>query len=223
MNLYVMDGAVKDSLPEDLSFVTVKGYDEIEQDVAALDASKTLWLDSGSANYALCLRIPEGMKTVDEATPIAMMKAVKNETEIKSSLNAHKKDAVAMVKFIKWIKDVAAKTPHQTELSAAEQLRKFRAEEDGFFDLSFETIAGYGPNGSVIHYAPTPETDAEILPEGFLLPVTYDTDQTVPSSTTHRHRKPMPKFCRKASCFWTPVVITQTVPRILPVPSPLDR
>lgn len=169
VNLYVMDGAVKDSLPEDLSFVTVKGYDEIEQDVAALDASKTLWLDSGSANYALCLRIPEGMKTVDEATPIAMMKAVKNETEIKSTLNAHKKDAVAMVKFIKWIKDVAAKTPHQTELSAAEQLRKFRAEEDGFFDLSFETIAGYGPNGSVIHYAPTPETDAEILPEGFLL------------------------------------------------------
>ena len=193
VNLYVMNGAVKDSLPEDLSFVTVKGYDEIEQDVAALDASKTLWLDSGSANYALCLRIPEGMKTVDEATPIAMMKAVKNETEIKSSLNAHKKDAVAMVKFIKWIKDVAAKTPHQTELSAAEQLRKFRAEEDGFFDLSLETIAG------------------------------YDRTKLGPSSTTHRHRKPMPKFCRKASCFWTPVVITQTVPRILPVPSPLDR
>lgn len=169
INLYVMDGALKNGLPEDLSFVTVKGYDEIEQDIAALDASKTLWLDSGSANYALCLRIPEGMNKVDEATPIAMMKAIKNETEIKSTLNAHKKDAVAMVKFIKWIKDVAAETPHQTELSAAAYLQNCRFEQDGCFDLSFETISGYGPNGAIIHYAPTPETDTEIQPEGFLL------------------------------------------------------
>lgn len=169
INLYVMDGALKNGLPADLSFVTVKGYDEIEQDIAALDASKTLWLDSGSANYALCLRIPEGMNKVDEATPIAMMKAIKNETEIKSTINAHKKDAVAMVKFIKWIKDVAAETPHQTELSAAAYLQKCRFEQEGCFDLSFETISGYGPNGAIIHYAPTPETDTEIQPEGFLL------------------------------------------------------
>lgn len=169
VNLYVMDGALKNGLPEDLSFVTVKDYNEIENDIASLDASKTLWLDSGSANYALCLRIPEGMNKVDEATPIAMMKAIKNETEIKSTLNAHKKDAVAMVKFIKWIKDVAAKTPHQTELSAAKYLQDCRFEQDGCFDLSFETISGYGPNGAIIHYAPTPETDAEIQPEGFLL------------------------------------------------------
>lgn len=169
VNLYVMDGALKNGLPEDLSFVTVKDYNEIENDIASIDASKTLWLDSGSANYALCLRIPEGMNKVDEATPIAMMKAIKNETEIKSSINAHKKDAVAMVKFIKWIKDVAAKTPHQTELSAAKYLQDCRFEQDGCFDLSFETISGYGPNGAIIHYAPTPETDAEIQPEGFLL------------------------------------------------------
>lgn len=169
VNLYVMDGALKNGLPEDLSFVTVKDYNEIENDIASIDASKTLWLDSGSANYALCLRIPKGMNKVDEATPIAMMKAIKNETEIKSSINAHKKDAVAMVKFIKWIKDVAAKTPHQTELSAAKYLQDCRFEQDGCFDLSFETISGYGPNGAIIHYAPTPETDAEIQPEGFLL------------------------------------------------------
>ena len=74
-----------------------------------------------------------------------------------------------MVKFIKWIKDVAADTPHQTELSAAAYLQNCRFEQDGCFDLSFETIAGYGPNGAIIHYAPTPETDAEIQPEGFLL------------------------------------------------------
>lgn len=169
ITLYVMDGALKKGLPEDLSFVTVKDYNDIEADVAALDKAKTLWLDSASANYALCLRVPTGMATVDEATPIAMMKAKKNDVEIQSTLNAHKKDAVAMVKFIKWIKDVAADTPHQTELSAAAYLQNCRFEQDGCFDLSFETIAGYGPNGAIIHYAPTPETDAEIQPEGFLL------------------------------------------------------
>ena len=169
VNLYVMDGAMENGLPEDLAFVTVKGYDEIETDIAALDASKTLWLDSGSANYALCLRVPEGMAVVDEATPISMMKAIKNETEIKSTIHAHKKDAMAMIKFIKWIKDVAADTPHQTELSAAAYLQNCRFEQEGCFDLSFETISGYGPNGAIIHYAPTPETDAEIKPEGFLL------------------------------------------------------
>ncbi len=169
ITLYVMDGALKNGLPEDLSFVTVKDYNAIEEDIAALDSAKTLWLDSGSANYALCLRIPAGMTTVDEATPIAMMKAIKNEVEIKSTINAHKKDALAMVKFIKWIKDVAAETPHQTELSAAAYLQDCRFEQEGCFDLSFETISGYGPNGAIIHYAPTPETDAEIQPEGFLL------------------------------------------------------
>jgi len=169
VDLYVMDGALANDLPENLSYVKVHDYNEIEDAVAALDPSKTLWLDSGSANYALCLRVPKDMKVVDKASPIAMMKAVKNETEIKSTLNAHLKDAVAMCEFIKWIKEAAAKEPHQTELSAGDYLAKRRAAQDGFFDLSFETIAGYGPNAAIIHYAPTPETDTEIKPEGFLL------------------------------------------------------
>ena len=81
---------------------------------------------------------------------------------------AHILDGVAMVKLIKWLKETAG-TEAKTELSVSERLRDLRLSCDECIDLSFETIAGYGPNGAIIHYSPTPETDAEIKPEGFLL------------------------------------------------------
>lgn len=168
VRLYVMKGALANGLPQHLDFVKVCDYDNIYEDVAALAEDRTLWLDSGSTNYALYHSIPEGMKLHEAMTPIAMMKAVKNETEIASSKHAHIKDGVAVTKLIKWVKDNVGKI-HMTEITVADKLKEFRFEQEGCFDLSFETISGYGPNGAIIHYAPTPETDAEILPEGFLL------------------------------------------------------
>lgn len=56
-----------------------------------------------------------------------------------------------------------------TELSAAARLAAFRAEQPDFLDLSFDTIAGYGPHGAIVHYDPTPETDVPLHPEGLLL------------------------------------------------------
>ncbi|MCH4006078.1 MAG: aminopeptidase P family protein [Eubacterium sp.] len=175
VKLFVMDGALKKDasgkpvLPSDqLDFVQVGDYYDIDKAVAALPADKTLWVDEGTCNYLLSLQIPSGMKVVNEMTPIAMMKAQKNETEIKSTLNAHLKDGVAMVNLIYWLKNHVGKEKI-TELDVAAKLRGFRAEQEGFFDISFETIAGYGTNAAIIHYAPTPETDTELKPEGFLL------------------------------------------------------
>ena len=92
VRLYVMDGALKNGLPQHLDFVEVHDYNDIYKDVAELSADKTLWLDSGSVNYALYLSIPEGMKLHDALTPVALMKVIKNETEIASSRKAHIKD-----------------------------------------------------------------------------------------------------------------------------------
>ncbi len=171
VRLYVMDGAVTDEIAETLSFATLRPYDSIAEDLAAIGADKKLWLNSGSANYTLvktCMEAADGENIVDELTPIAMMKVCKNEAEIASTRYAHIKDGAAMVKFIKWVKDKAGKEP-MTELSAAAYLEDCRREQEGCFDLSFETISGYGPNGAIIHYAPTQESDAEIKAEGFLL------------------------------------------------------
>ena len=166
--LYLMDGALKNGLPERLSFVELRDYNDIYGDVRTLKADKTLWLDPNSCNYELYCNIPAGMKTHEALTPVALMKILKNDVEIESTKRAHIKDGVAVTKLIKWVKDHVG-SGKLTELSVADKLEEIAREQEGCFDLSFETISGYGPNGAIIHYAPTPETNADIKPEGFLL------------------------------------------------------
>ncbi|MBE6041826.1 MAG: aminopeptidase P family protein [Clostridiales bacterium] len=174
--LYVMDGSLdelkscgtENGLPEGLGSVSVRNYEDIYADAAAIPADRKVWMDLSSANCSLYMQLQSRDKIINELTPVALAKTVKNETEIRSTLNAHIKDGVAVTKFIKWIKEAACSSA-QTEISAADRLEGFRSEQDGWFDLSFETISGYGPNAAIIHYAPTPETDLEIRPEGFLL------------------------------------------------------
>lgn len=175
--LYIMNGALNritaenntpNGLPDSLSFVEVRDYDSIYDDIGALPAEWKIWMDLSSANYSLYMRTPCREQVINEMTPVALAKTVKNETEIRSTVNAHIKDGVAVTKFIRWIKEIADKEP-QTEISAADYLEERRREQEGCFDLSFGTISGYGPNGAIIHYAPSPETNLDIRPEGFLL------------------------------------------------------
>ncbi len=188
--LYVMDGALDDlkekhgtgnCLPEALSDIIVKSYSDIFDDVAALPADEKIWMDPSTANYLLWISAPNEENIIAEETPVAAAKAVKNDAEISAAFRTHVKDGIAVTKFIKWLKDRAACCDeegyltdpetgrHLTEIAAAEHLDANRFEQDGCFDLSFGTIPGYGPNGAVVHYAPSPETDLEIKGEGFLL------------------------------------------------------
>ena len=81
---------------------------------------------------------------------------------------AHIKDGTAMCKFIFWLKKNIGRIP-MTEISASDYLYDRRAEQEGFLELSFETICSYGAHAAVVHYAPTPESDIPLQPEGFLL------------------------------------------------------
>lgn len=177
--LYVMNGALDDLcadcrgdnnnvLPEALKVMQVRDYDDIMSDIAGLPEGSSLWIDSSTVNYALYLSIGSKDGLIDEMTPAALAKTVKNETEIECTRTAHIKDGAAVTEFIKWLKDEAA-VQKLTEISAADYLGGRRKAKDGCFDLSFETISGYGPNGAIIHYAVSPETNLEIKPEGFLL------------------------------------------------------
>ena len=73
-----------------------------------------------------------------------------------------------MVKFLKWLKP-AVKDGGQTEISIDKKLTEFRAEQENYCDISFDTIAGYGEHGAIVHYEATPETDIELQPKGLLL------------------------------------------------------
>ena len=166
--LYVMDGTLPDGLPERLSYVDIRPYGDVYKDVSAIPEGSRLWLDPGTCNMALYGSVPEGSSKHEALTPVAFMKMLKNKTEVEGMRHAHILDGAAVTKMIKWLKETA-ETERKTELSVSERLKEFRLSCDDCFDLSFETIAGYGPNGAIIHYSPTPESDAEVKPEGFLL------------------------------------------------------
>jgi Xaa-Pro aminopeptidase len=97
------------------------------------------------------------------------MKAIKNETEIAGFRNAMQRDGVALAKFETWLRQQLAENKVITELDVSRKLLEFRSEQDYFVSESFETIAAYGAHGAVVHYAPTPESNAPILREGVLL------------------------------------------------------
>ncbi len=101
--------------------------------------------------------------------PIDQMKAIKNEVEIAGFRNAMQRDEVALVKFEAWLRQQLADYQVVTELDVSRKLLELRSEQDYFVSESFETIAAYGAHGAIVHYTPTPESNARILPEGLLL------------------------------------------------------
>lgn len=107
-------------------------------------------------------------QVVEAASPIPVLKAVKNEREIVGFRQAMLRDGIAMVKFLKWLRP-AVEAGGQTEISVSEKLRSLRAEQPLYRDLSFDTIAGYEAHGAIVHYEATPETDVALRPEGLLL------------------------------------------------------
>ncbi len=146
--------------------VEIRPYTAIFDDLKALEAG-SIMLDESSVSYGLSAAIPAGILRINREDPAMLMKAIKNPAEIACTRKAHLRDGAAMMRFISWLKENVGKQ-EITEISAAERLREERKKE-GAYDLSFDTIAGYGAHGAIIHYEATPETDAKLKPEGFLL------------------------------------------------------
>ena len=112
-------------------------------------------LDQASAADALTRLVTEsGGKPVRAADPIALMKAVKNHTEIAGSRAAHTRDGVAVTRFLAWLEREAPKG-QLTEIDAVEALESFRRDTGLLKDISFPTIAGSGANGAIVHYRVT--------------------------------------------------------------------
>ena len=128
-----------------------------------------VWMDAGTTNCSIA-EAPK-VSPVFAASPIPAMKAVKNPVEIEGYRNAMTKDGVAMVKFLCWLDKAMSEDcgDKQTELSIDKKLTAFRAEQPLFKGISFDTIAGYGPHGAIVHYEATEETDVELEQRGFLL------------------------------------------------------
>jgi Xaa-Pro aminopeptidase len=97
------------------------------------------------------------------------MKAVKNSVQIQGMRNAMEKDGAALVGAFMEIERRLRENVELTELDVADILTEYRSKQDLYFDESFETIAGYGPHGAIVHYSATPESNVAVKPEGLLL------------------------------------------------------
>ena len=124
-------------------------------------------MDEGETSYTLYNKV-HCMEKRGGASPIPMMKAVKNDAEIAGFRRSMVRDGVAMVRFLRWLKS-AVQAGGQTEMSIDRRLTEFRAEQEGFKGLSFDTIAGYQAHGAIVHYEATSESDATLKAEGLLL------------------------------------------------------
>ena len=125
---------------------------------------QTILMDPNETSYVLMKAATR--EVVRDASPIPAMKIVKNEAEIRGYRQAMLRDGVAMVKFLKWLDE---SDEPKTEVSIDRKLTSLRAEQPRYRDLSFDTIAGYGPHGAIVHYEATEETDVPLKPEGLLL------------------------------------------------------
>lgn len=147
--------------------VKVENYNEIENYLSTVKVSSVL-LNPQQTNYAVYSSIHPETNIIRDSSPVALLKAIRNEQEIKGVHNAMRKDGVALVKFLKWLEEAAA-SGKETELSVSEKLHRFRAEQELYTGESFDTIAGYREHGAIVHYSATPESSSTLKPKGFLL------------------------------------------------------
>lgn len=146
--------------------VEVQPYQEVMEKLHVYGDYNIL-LDPNQLNHHV-FTAPKVPQTIIAPLPIAMLKAVKNETEIQGFRAAMTRDGVAMVKFLRWLKP-AVEAGGQTEMSLDEKLTALRAEQPLFRGVSFDTIVGYEEHGAIVHYEATSRTDAKIAPKGFVL------------------------------------------------------
>ena len=111
--------------------------------------------------------IKSKFKILGKDDPIYKLKSIKNSQEINHTLETHKKDGLALTKFIYWIKNINKNSI--TEVEAQNKLEKFRKLNKDYLFPSFNTIAGSGSNGAIVHYRAKMKTTKKINKKDLLL------------------------------------------------------
>lgn len=172
IKVYIEEERLTPAAKTHLDVATLRPYntsvflDDIRTEAARSNAK--IWI-SPLSNYAMKEAISQENLLLKNS-PVALPKSIKNPTEIKGMKNAHLKDNTAMLEFFYWLKnEVAKKSEDLTEMSAVEKLEEFKGKQDGYMGFSFDTIAGFGPNGAIIHYRPEESTNLRITDQGIFL------------------------------------------------------
>ena len=132
------------------------------------DAGKGVLVDEAATPVWMVDRLAGGgAEVIRGADPCLEPKACKNAVELAGIRAAHRRDGVALTRFLAWL--AAASPGSVTELDAVERLAAMRAGGEHFRGPSFDTISGAGPNGAIVHYRVTAETDRTLEPGSLYL------------------------------------------------------
>ena len=149
--------------------VEVRPISELSRRLRKLDG-RIVSIDSGLAPAWFFDTLKDANASLyDEPDPIAMARACKNVVEIAGAKRAHLRDGVALTRFLAWLHSDEVQSGGVTEIDAAQKLEGLRATDNSFLDISFETIAGAGPNGAIVHYRVNEDSNRSLLPGDLFL------------------------------------------------------
>ncbi|MBR1733376.1 MAG: aminopeptidase P family protein [Alloprevotella sp.] len=157
---------VKDYLTE--RSIAVRPYEdilEVLKNLTDTEAPVGVGLSANCGIYSIFAN-PAEDKFINVSSPVPHLQKLKVQEEQEGFRRAMERDGVAMVRFLRRLDEGTA---GHTEMEVAQTLEALRAEGRNYCGLSFGTISAYGPPGAIVHYEPTPATDARLEPRGFLL------------------------------------------------------
>ncbi|MBN1076163.1 aminopeptidase P family protein [Clostridium botulinum] len=146
--------------------IKIDEYNNIFEDVK--DIKNSVILDPNKVSGYIYTLINENVEVIEELNITTKLKAIKNSIEIENLKRCQIKDGLAMVRFLKWLKENVGKE-NITEFTVADKLLEFRSKGDLFVEESFGTIAGYKDHAAMMHYSATDESAYELKQEGILL------------------------------------------------------
>ena len=148
--------------------IQIREYSGVIDFLEELDESKRIFIDPERVNQAIYSKIPKQCKIVEGLSVPCRLKAIKTDAEILNIRNAMRKDGVAMIGFLYWLKNNLGRI-QVTEYTVSEKLIDFRAEQPEFKGISFFPIVGYKEHGAIVHFHVSAENALHVKKDGFLL------------------------------------------------------
>lgn len=167
--LFINDAKLSEEVRRELERdkIRIFGYESIKDYLGRMDVATIIYRPD-LTSVSLIKAFRSSVECIQEDAIASRLKAIKNNTEIKNLRDCQIIDGVAMVRFIKWLTE-KLETGAVTELTVEEQLRKYRGQHELYKGESFNTIAAYGENAAMMHYAAKEDSFSKVEEEGILL------------------------------------------------------